>query len=530
MAIKRPDVLAIRLLAKRFAACFGAWLVGISTLAFAEPQTIRARLLADIRSTDPGVNRDGITDAVVMHIVEGLVALKEDTTIAPMLAAGIDVSKDGKTYTFKLRRGITFHNGAPLTAKDVVWTFNRYLNPATKWRCLSEFDGRGLTKINSVAALDAHTVVMKLERAAPLVLAVLSRPDCGGSGIYHSSSLAADGSWKSPIGTGPYKLSEWRRGQYIDLVRFDQYVSRTEETSGFTGAKKAEVERIRFTVVPDSAAAKAAVIGGSLDLLPDINVGELEDLKADKNIVVNIMPTASISGILFQTNDPLLKDVRMRRAIAFAIDTTELVIGTTNDLGVPNNSAVPITSTYYGPVQKSGFKTNIAEARRLAKEAGYRGQVIRMLTNKRYGSMYDTAVITQGLAAYAGIKIELEVLDWATQLDRYSKGKYQMMAFSYSARLDPSLVFDMLAGSKKTHPQKVWDNDEVTALIAESMQETSVAKRQHIFDQLHKRMLEDVPMMVLWNSIQISAAKRKVVGYKNWSMEHARLWNVRLLP
>ena len=115
---------------------------------------LRVQLNADIRSTDPGVNRDGNTDAVVMHMVEGLVALREDTSIGPLLADKVTPSKDGKTYTFRLRDGVHFHNGATLTSAEVVWTWKRYLTPATQWRCLPDFDGHGIAKILSVEAID----------------------------------------------------------------------------------------------------------------------------------------------------------------------------------------------------------------------------------------------------------------------------------------------------------------------------------------------------------------------------------------
>ena len=107
----------------------------------AEAQTLRARLNSDIRSTDPGTNRDGPTDGVVQHMVEGLVAFREDTSVGPLLAERYDVSDDGKTYTFTLRPGVRFHNGAPLTADDVVWSWQRYLDAATQWRCRPEFAG-----------------------------------------------------------------------------------------------------------------------------------------------------------------------------------------------------------------------------------------------------------------------------------------------------------------------------------------------------------------------------------------------------
>lgn len=507
-------------------------LLGISVCAAATAQTsvIRARLLADIRSTDPGANRDANTDAVVMHIVEGLVALNEDNSVSPMLAASVDVSKDGKKYTFKLRKDVTFHNGAPLTAQDVVWAFKRYLNPATKWRCLPDVDGRGLTKILGVEAPTADTVVISLEHAAPLLLSVLSRPDCGGTGIYHKSSLAADGTWKEPVGTGPFRLAEWRRGQYVELTKFEKYVSRTDPPSGYAGGKRVEVGKVRFTVVPDSSSAKAALIGGSLDILPDINVAELDDLKSKSHIVVDIATTYSISGILFQTRDPVMADVRMRRALALSIDGAEVVNGATNGLGKLNNSAIPSISPSYTAAHKEGFKTNVAEAKKLLKEAGYVGQPIKMLTNKRYGSMYDVAVIAQGLAANAGIRLDIEVLDWATQLDRYTRGDYQMMAFSYSARIDPALMYDMIVGPKATQTQKVWESPEVIAKVAEVKQLTDPAKRQAIFDDLHKRMLQEVPLIVMWNSIGITAFNKRVVGYRNWPMEHPRFWNVRLAP
>ena len=120
--------------------------------AAAQGGMLRVPLTSDIRSTDPGTNRDDNTDAVVLHIVEGLVALREDTSIGSLLASKVDVSPDGLGYTFTLREGIKFHNGAPLTAEDVVWSWKRYLDPATGWRCLPEVDGRGMTKITAVEA------------------------------------------------------------------------------------------------------------------------------------------------------------------------------------------------------------------------------------------------------------------------------------------------------------------------------------------------------------------------------------------
>ena len=128
------------------------------------PSVIKVGLNADIRSTEPGVNRDENTDAVVMHMVEGLVAYREDASVGPLLAKSIDLSADGMTYTFALRDGVRFQNGAALTAADVKWTWQHYLNPKTQWRCLPEFDGRGGAKIVNIATPDPHTVVFQLDQ------------------------------------------------------------------------------------------------------------------------------------------------------------------------------------------------------------------------------------------------------------------------------------------------------------------------------------------------------------------------------
>ena len=497
-------------------------------LAQAQDSTIRVRLQADIRSTDPGVNRDANTDTVVLHMVEGLVAVREDTNIGPMLASKVEVSKDGKTYTFRLREGVIFHNGAALTADDVVWVWKRYLTPSTQWRCLSEFDGRGKAKILSVTAVDAKTVRFTLDQPSSLFLTQLARPDCGAAGIYHRSSVDADGKWKAPVGTGPFKLGEWKRGQFVELQRFDQYASRTDPADGLAGGKRAEVQRVRFMIIPDSASAKAALLSGAIHLVPDIAVAELGDLNGRPAVRIDKVTTAALSGLLMQTSDPLLKDVRIRRALAMAIDSAALVRGVTNALARVNNSAVPQTSTFHTAAQAAGFKFDLAQAKKLLADAGYNGAPIRMVTNKRYQSMFDMALLAQAMAAKAGIRIELEVLDWASQLDRYTKGDYQIMAFGYSARLDPSLAFDMFMGPKDTQPRKVWDSPTAQSLLLRTMESSDKAARQAMFDQLHQQLLEDVPMIPLYNAIQINASSNKLVGFRGWAGEVPRLWNVRL--
>jgi peptide/nickel transport system substrate-binding protein len=506
-----------------------ALLATLAATAHANAETLlRTRLNADIRSTDPGTNRDANTDGVMAHVVEGLVAFREDTSIGPMLAESWTVSNEGKTYAFRLRQGVKFHNGTVMTVDDVVWSLKRWLDPATQWRCLSEFSANGIARIEQIEAPDAQTVVVRLDQPTALFLPTLARPDCGQTAIVHRDSVGPDGKWIAPIGTGPFKLAAWKRGQYIDLVRFDGYAARSEPRNGYTGAKIAEVDRVRFNIIPDSSAAKAGLLSGSLDAINSLAIPDLEDLKSRPDVQLSITPALGLTGILFQTRDPLLKDVRIRRAIALCLDTTQIVDSVMQGTARPNNSALPIGSPFYGEVQAHGYTQKIAEAKKLLAEAGYHGQPIKLIANKRYSYVFDSAVLVQAMAQAVGINIDIEVLDWAAQLDRYNRGDYQSMSFVYSARLDASLSFEMLTGPKASQPRKVWDNPEAQELLRQSMMIDDPAKRQALFDEMHRRFIEDVPMIVLFNGAELAALRKNVKGYAGWLYPQPRFWGVSI--
>ncbi|MCC7275445.1 MAG: ABC transporter substrate-binding protein [Alphaproteobacteria bacterium] len=514
---------------RRAALASLALLLGAAMPAVAQsPATLRAAINADIRTNDPGVNRDGNTDAVMMHVLEGLVGLTEDGDVGPLLAERVAVSEDGRSYTFTLREGIRFHNGAELTSADVAWTWRRFLDPATKWRCQSEFGGKGLTRIEAVETPDPRTVVFRIEKPTALFLSVMARPDCGGSGILHRDSVGPDGKWKGPIATGPFRFGEWKRGEFVELERFAGYRPLPGARDGYIGGKRAEVERVRFVVVPDPSAMKAALLSGSLDVVTDVAVDDIAELKRRGDIAIDLAPTMGVNAILMQTRDPVLQDVRVRRAVAHAIDAAELTTAITQGTARPNPSIVPVPSSYHGAAHDRRIAADPALARKLLAEAGYRGQPVKILANKRYGSMYDAAVLAQAMLQQVGMAAEIEVLEWATQLDRYLKGDYQMMSFSYSARLDPALNYEMMSGPKATQPRKIWDNPDALKLLDEAMVVADRKRRGAIFDRLHEMFLADVPMLVLYNGVDIAASGKRVKGYKGWAAGQPRFWGVTL--
>jgi peptide/nickel transport system substrate-binding protein len=194
----------------------------------------------------------------------------------------------------------------------------------------------------------------------------------------------------------------------------------------------------------------------------------------------------------------------------------------------PNNSALPIGIPFYGEVQAHGYTQNIAEAKKLLAEAGYHGQPIKLIANKRYSFVFDSAVLVQAMAQAVGINIDIEVLDWAAQLDRYNRGDYQSMSFVYSARLDASLSFEMLTGPKASQPRKVWDDPEAQEMLRQSMMIDDMAKRQALFDAMHRRFIEDVPMIVLFNGAELAALRKNVKGYAGWLYPQPRFWGVSI--
>lgn len=493
----------------------------------AAASTLTVALNADIRSTDPGVNRDDNTDGVVLNMVEGLVAYRENGTVGPLLAESFDLSPDGLTYTFHLRHGVKFHNGAEMTSADVLWSWARETDPKTGWRCLADVDGRAGLKVEAVQAPDPYTVTMRVNHPTALFLDTLARTDCGMAAVLHKDSVKADGSWDRPIGTGPFKFGSWTRGQSLTLTRFEGYVSPAgAKMDGYTGRKEPLVDDVKMVVVPDPATAKAGLMSGALDVAQVLDT-DIAEFKAGKAVVTDAAPSAVKNTLLFQTRDPLLGNEKLRQAIAYSLDYAQLVAGASNNLGVPNNSAIPPNSPFSDAVQKAGYSYDPAKAQQLLKEAGYKGQPIHILANKRvHVPSFQVAVIAQAMMQSVGIAAEIDVIEWATQLDRYNKGNYQMMSFSYSSRLDPALSYEQFTGPKDREPRKVWDDPEVQKLLERASTISDEAERQKLFDELHTRQMKATPLLILYNGIETWGASNRVSGFASREGK-PRLWGVR---
>lgn len=519
----------------KYAASITAWLcVAVSAMATpdlamandveptAPAHEIRFAVANDTPTSMPGnVLRNAITDVILGNVVESLVALKGDLLVAPMLADSWDISPDGTRYTFHLRHGVLFHDGVPFTSADVKWSYDYLMKPESEYVCRGNYDGRRGPKVLAVTTPDPLTVVFQLDRPSALFLTRMTEPRCP-LAILHSSSVDRDGAWIKPVATGPFMFSEWKQGQYVLLTPFAGYKSRTEPASGMAGAKRADAS-VRFVTIPDEAAQLSALMAGQIDAM---NVSENTVPPASPDWHLLSGPGADPAVLLMQNRDPLLADPRMRRAIALAADLPGVVEAVSGGRAPYNPSLTPSSSALYTPTDAIGYKQNLAEVKRLLKEAGYRGQTLTLQTNRRYVHMYSASVYLQSMLSQAGINVKLQVLEWGTQEDDFRSGKFQLMSSGYSARIEPSLMYADVLGNKVRNPMMQWENPQALALLRSIDGVTDEAARERVFAQLHEMMIADVPMLVLHDSPDLTLVSSRLHGMTTWPMRLKRFFNV----
>nr|WP_153775318.1 ABC transporter substrate-binding protein [Agrobacterium pusense] len=505
-------------------------LAGVALLVTANIAAARDITIAqssDLRSNNPGVNRDGNTDGVILHIVEGLVGYNNAGEVKPLLAESVEVAPDGLTYTFKLRKDAKFHNGKPLTAEDVVWNWTRYLKPETKWACLNDFVEGGAAHVTGVKATDASTVEITLEKPSGVFLGLMSRPECGYTGMISPESVASDGSFVKPIGTGPFQWDEWKKGEYIRLAKFADYVSPANDgkPDGMVGSKRPLADGVKFMVIPDASTVKAGLESGVLDtaeispdLIPEFKTNEKMQLIVSRNNGKNLF--------YIQTRDKVLSNPGVRRAMAMALDLDELVAAASNGTGEANGSMVSQDSVYYGETQKKRPAYDIEAAKKELEAAGYKGEPISIIANKR-GNVpsFPAAVMAQAMMQQAGLNVQIEVLDYATQVDRRRSGNYQVISQSVAPRLDPALMYAFYVGNKDKNASLMWDDPKAIELMKAAYVEADQTKRQKIFDEFHELMLKEMPGIFLYDMVDVWGATKKLKGQPVWQ-SNARLWEV----
>src|SRR3989449_147164 len=363
-----------------------AMLLSASSVAAAETPkrggVLRVGNLGEPPALDAHWTTASITETLTNHVYEGLYSLDASNRPTPMLAESHTVSKDGLTYTFKLRQGIKFHNGKEMTSEDVVPSLAR-------WGKQSIYGKALFAQVADWRAVDTYTVDVKLKEKSAIVLISLAVPNNFGA-IYPkeiAEKFPPEVKATEWVGTGPFKLAEWKPDQYIRMVRFDEYRSRNEQPNGYGGGKTAWLDEIRWIPVPEVATRVAQVETGELEFADDLNLDAYERLKKNPNARTIISKPYYWLVAVFNKKEGLMTNAKLRQAWQAAIDIEPIM---KNVAG--GHAQVYRMDSSLAPVEITTWHTNLSglpwdehnkdKAKRLLKEAGYKGEPIPFMTTQ----------------------------------------------------------------------------------------------------------------------------------------------------
>ncbi len=449
-----------------------------------------------------------VASVIGRHIFETLYAWDSTFTPRPLLADSDRVEDDGKTIVIKLREGIRFHNGKEMTAKDVVASMDRW----------GKFGARGkllMAAATSVGATGAYEVTLKL--SAPNGAWRNLVADVNGGLVIYPEEIASNAGnkpieQKDYIGTGPYKFVEWRPNRYVEVERFDGYKPRPEKGDGYSGARVANFDKIRFIPVPDVGTRVSGVQAGDYDYAEMISGDLYDSLSKDGSVQVH-RSNAPIFGLFFMNSkDGILKDnYKLRRAIQTALDKAQAlrVAFGPKDLWSADGSIFPKTTSWYSTAGVAGYSPHDADkAKELAKEAGYTGSPIRLLVSTNYQAHYDEATVFTRQLAEAGINVQMMVVDWATLLKmRGQAEQWDIFVTHHGFSPDPVLFTFMNA----SYPGW-WDSAEIKALRAELVNSSDPAARKATWDKIQTLLYEQVPVMKVGDAYTYDIASPKLQG------------------
>lgn len=510
-------------------------LLPVCAVAQAQVNTdaLTVALGADPASTEPGKHLNGAGKLVVQHIAESLVGHRNDMSVAPVLAESVEVSDDLLSYTFRLRSGVKFSNGQPLRADDVKWVWESYyLSPERNWECRPYFDGSGTIEertngadVVGIEAPDDETVIFRIAEPSILFLPRLADVNCAPV-IFHRDSLAADGSWRELIGTGPYAFVEWIKGEVVRLRRNEHHVPRQEPRDGYAGARIPHAQHIVLPIFSDRQASFEALRKGEIDAVLDLEERERVRLEDADDIRIQTVQTVSYWSVLIQTRDPLLADLRIRRAIAHAIDIDYIAEVLTEGRQSANPSVILRDSVHDTEVQRRGHRFDPALARQLLKEAGYEGQSIELQANRDgYPEMYRIGILVRSMLKAVGMNVVVKLMPWREQLDEhYQKGTFQLQGFGQGGRNHPILAYGKFIGPKDEKPRFQWDDGDAFATLERAQTAPDEATLQEILDRLHLAMLEQVPTLALLNFERHDAVRANVHGIETAPFMRTVLW------
>ncbi len=440
---------------------------------------LKIGLQADPTSLDPQKTSLTALFHVTEHIYSLLVQLGPDLTVKPDLAEKWDISADGKTYTFTLRKGVKFHSGRALTAADVKYTFDRLVDKAT-----ASPNASLLAPVETVATPDESTVVVTLKKPDASFLTNLSGPAVV---IINKDAVEKNGDLtKTADGTGPFKFKEYVPNTRVVLERNAEYWE-----SG-----KPYVDGIEMTIAADDTARTAAVRTGTVDFIEYAPLKDIPVLKNDNSLALAGDQNTNIRFIGLNVTRKPFSDLKVRQAIALAVDREAVLGPAVFGFGTPTLEIFP--PGYWAGLGTKPANADIAKAKALLTEAGYKdGFSTTILSWSQYSFLSNAAVVVQ------------EQLKQIGNLDN----NFDLTVSGTSAYVDPNDIYLRNFGTGQPSNAVRYSNPKADELIAAGTATTDQTKRKQIYQQLQQLLLDDVPWVNLYIANQFEAMKTYVKGY-----------------
>jgi len=447
---------------------------------------------------DPRIGTDAQSERIGELIFEGLVRRGENFELKPRLADSWEIP-DPLTYIFHLRHDVRFHDGRAMTAADVKWTLDSLLSGKLRSSKSSAY-----RYVDRVEAPDYFTLVIRLKEPYAGLLWNLSD---GALGVVPNG--AGEELARHPIGTGPFRFVSETPDREVVIERNEQY-----------WGKRAGLARVRFDVVPDATTRALELRKGSADVEINALSGDtIQGLRRMPQLVVERAPGTSYQYFAMNLRDPILKNVLVRQALAYAIDREALIHYLWHDMARPANSVLPPQHWAYDASAKS-YPHDAAQARKLLDEAGYRPGAdgvrfhLTMKTSTDETTRLLCAVLQQQLRE-VGIALDIRSYEFATFYADVVKGAFQVYSLRWvgGSNQDPDVfenVFDSASFAPKRANRGHYSNPEVDALIAEGRRSVDETKRIAAYRRIQEILNQELPYVNLWWSDDVLVHTRRL--------------------
>jgi peptide/nickel transport system substrate-binding protein len=500
------------------AAAASALLPGATARGQSAPASVaNIATIGDPGSLDPMPFTADLVSEIDQHIHETLYIFDPSLHFFPVLASAMPtISADGRHYVIPLRTDARFHDGSLMVADDVVTSLQRWMRLSPRGRLGGKY-------VESVTAPDAKTVELRLKRPYSPLVALLAYPN-GAAAIMPKRLATAPDPLKEFIGTGPYRVIEYKPDQYVRVGKFADYVSPPGTPSGYAGQRRALIDELRFIPVPNPTTRVDGLLSGQYHFADLLTPESFARLKGQANVRPGIVDSPNSSIMIFNTKAGVMSNVLLRRAAQAAIVPEDMLAAAFGDkpLWRLEGSIYPKGTAYYDPKAPGYNQHDPAKARALMKEAGYDGKPVRFLVTTQYDYMYKIGQVAQANLEEVGFKVNVQVMDWATLLQkRTNENLWEAFIAAHNVVADPTLITIM----NPTYPGW-WDTPDKRAALDAFATETDQAKRIVIWQRIQALFYSEVPTIKLGEWFYLYGISAKLNGYT--PVPWPCFWNVSL--